>query len=78
MAAVIKHYQRKMDRHPDQPEIIVHCLTKLLKLEGVSIASLQSTGAGKTVNTLKKSQNPEVRDIHIGKLIFGTASNNIL
>ncbi len=42
------------------PAVLRHSLSKLSRLSGVSIAVLQETGIGRTVNALKKSNDEEV------------------
>ena len=58
----INHYKRKIERHPSDGESLLHCLRKLSKLEGVTIATLQETGIGKVVNALKKHEEEEVAE----------------
>ncbi|XP_040569072.1 uncharacterized protein [Lepeophtheirus salmonis] len=60
-SAVISHYKRKMERHPKESEVLLHCLSKLDRVE-VNIALLQETGIGRIVNSLKKSEQEEVSE----------------
>lgn len=50
---VIKHYQRSIEKCPENKERMLHCLGKLFQLP-VTVQHLQDTGVGRTVNALRK------------------------
>ncbi|QQP37466.1 Transcription elongation factor B polypeptide 3like, partial [Caligus rogercresseyi] len=50
-----------MERHPSDSSVLLHCLSKLDRVE-VNIALLQETGIGRIVNSLKKSEQEEVAE----------------
>ncbi|CRK91517.1 CLUMA_CG005178, isoform A [Clunio marinus] len=57
----INHYRKSIERHCEDPERILHCLTRLEKLK-VNVGHLQQTGIGKTVNAVRKHEG-EVGDL---------------
>merc|ERR1712062_675773 len=50
---VLNHYNKKMLKYDESPDIITKCLWKLDRVQ-VNIALLQNTGIGRTVSALKK------------------------
>lgn len=58
--SAVDHYRRKMERHAHESRTLLHALSKLDRLEGISIAVLHSTGIGKAVNSLKKHEDEDV------------------
>lgn len=58
----INHYKRKMERHPDDSQVLLHSLNKLNRVK-VTIATLQETGIGKVVNALKKHEEDQVAEM---------------
>ncbi|XP_034488648.1 transcription elongation factor B polypeptide 3 [Drosophila innubila] len=53
LADVVRHYQRSIERHPEDETRLLHCITKLFNLP-ITFEHLQETGIGKTVNALRK------------------------
>ena len=56
----IRHYCRKIERHPNEREPLLRALEVLGSLKGISIAALSETGVGKTVKGLKRHEDGEV------------------
>ena len=56
----IRHYCRKIERHPNERAPLLRALEVLGSLRGISFAALSDTGAGKTVNGLKRHEDGEV------------------
>ena len=56
----IRHYCRKIERHPNEREPLLRALEVLGSLKGISIAALSETGVGKTVKVLKRHEDGEV------------------
>ncbi|PNF41785.1 hypothetical protein B7P43_G02617 [Cryptotermes secundus] len=50
---VIRHYQRSIEKWPENKERMLHCLGKLFHLP-ITVQHLQDTGIGRTVNALRK------------------------
>ncbi|XP_037713492.1 transcription elongation factor B polypeptide 3 [Drosophila subpulchrella] len=50
---VVRHYQRSIDKHDEDEQRLLHCITKLFNLP-IKFEHLQETGIGKTVNALRK------------------------
>ena len=56
----IRHYCRKIERHPNDRAPLLRALEVLGSLKGISIVALSETGVGKTVNGLKRHEDGEV------------------
>merc|ERR1719323_1820458 len=56
----VRHYCRKIERHPNDSTPLLRALDVLDSLDGISIAVLSETGAGRAVNGLKKHEDEEV------------------
>ncbi|EDV54033.1 transcription elongation factor B polypeptide 3 [Drosophila erecta] len=50
---VVRHYQRSIEKHGEDEQRLLHCITKLFNLP-IKFEHLQETGIGKTVNALRK------------------------
>jgi len=50
---VLEHYNKKMKKYEEHPDVLLRCLTKLDQVR-VNISLLQDTGIGRTVSALKK------------------------
>ncbi|XP_017046456.1 transcription elongation factor B polypeptide 3 [Drosophila ficusphila] len=50
---VVRHYQRSIEKHGEDENRLLHCITKLFNLP-IKFEHLQETGIGKTVNALRK------------------------
>ena len=50
---VIEHYKKKLQRHIDEPEVVLYCLKKL-DTAPVTVEILTNSEVGKVVNRLKK------------------------
>lgn len=49
----VEHYKKKLQRHIDDPEVVLHCIRKLDAAD-MTIQILQDSKVGKVVNKLKK------------------------
>ena len=56
----IRHYCRKIERHPNERVPLLRALEVLDSLRGISIAALSETGAGRAVKGLKRHVDQEV------------------
>ena len=64
----IEHYKKKLQRHIDEPDVVIYCLKKLDNA-AVTIELLTDSDVGRVVNRLKKKNDTSQEVIKASKAL---------
>lgn len=64
----IEHYKKKLQRHIDEPDVVIYCLKKLDSAP-VTIELLTDSDVGRVVNRLKKKSDTSQEVIKASKAL---------